>query len=71
MKLRSAKATLTPTGWRTVPDLREEYRFPSNDAVYKWLKRQRIANVRRGKIILVHYLDVEAALRKVHIRGIA
>lgn len=52
-------------GWRTVRELREELRFPSDDACRAWLRRQGIVNVRRGRIILVDGLDVYRALRKV------
>ena len=50
-------------GWRTVRELVEELRFPSTDACRVWLRRQGIANVRRGRIILVSGVDVDRALR--------
>lgn len=50
-------------GWRTVRDLTAELRFPSEDACRTWLRRQRIANVRRGRVILVSSVDVDRALR--------
>lgn len=53
-------------GWRTVKELTEELRFPSEDACRVWLRRQRIASVRRGRVILVDGLDVDRALRGVH-----
>lgn len=51
--------------WKTVKDLTNELRFPTEDACRAWLRRQRIANVRRGRVILVAARDVDAALRKV------
>lgn len=50
-------------GWRTVKELREELRFPSDDACRSWLRRHGIANVRRGRVILVDGLDVDRILR--------
>lgn len=50
-------------GWLTVKDLREALRFPSDKAVRSWLGRQRIASVRRGRVILVSAVDVDHALR--------
>lgn len=50
-------------GWRTVRELREELRFPSDDACRTWLRRQGIVGVRRGRVILVDGLDVDRALR--------
>ena len=50
-------------GWRTVRELRDELRFPSDDACRAWLRRQGIASVRRGRFILVDGLDVDRALR--------
>ena len=50
-------------GWRTVRELREELRFPSDKACRAWLARQGIASVRRGRFILVDGLDVDRALR--------
>jgi hypothetical protein len=52
-------------GWRTVRELRDELRFPSDEACRVWLKRQGIASVRRGRVILVSAIDIERALRKV------
>lgn len=52
-------------GWRTVRELRDELRFSSDDACRVWLRRQGIASVKRGRVILVDGLDVDAALRKV------
>jgi hypothetical protein len=51
-------------GWRTVKELAAELRFPSEDACRAWLRRHGIVSVRRGRIILVDGLDVDAALRK-------
>lgn len=51
-------------GWRTVKELRDELRFPSDDATRAWLRRHGIANVRRGRVILVDGLDVDRVLRK-------
>lgn len=50
-------------GWRTVKELRDELRFSSDNACRQWLRRQGIASVRRGRVILVDGLDVERALR--------
>jgi hypothetical protein len=50
-------------GWRTVKDLVEELRFPSDDACREFLRRHHIPSVRRGRVILVSGLDVDAALR--------
>jgi hypothetical protein len=60
----SVKTPRPLRGWRTVKDLTEELRFPSEDACRSWLRRQGIVSVRRGRIILVDGLDVDAALRK-------
>lgn len=57
-------ATRPLRGWRTVKELAEELRFPSEDACRVWLRRQGIVSVRRGRIILVDGLDVDAALRR-------
>lgn len=50
-------------GWRTVKELKDELRFPSDHAVRMWLSRQGIASVRRGRVILVSGVDVDRALR--------
>jgi hypothetical protein len=50
-------------GWRTVKELTEELRFPSEEACRVWLRRQRVASVRRGRVILVDGLDIDKALR--------
>lgn len=50
-------------GWRTVKELTEELRFPTEDACRAWLRRQGIASVRRGRVILVDGLDIDRALR--------
>jgi hypothetical protein len=50
-------------GWRTVKELTEELRFPSEDACRAWLRRAGIPSVRRGRIILVDGLDVDRELR--------
>jgi hypothetical protein len=52
-------------GWRTVRQLTAELQFSSTDACRHWLRRQGIQSVRRGRVILVDSLDVDAALRKV------
>lgn len=65
--LRTSHAADRPRqlkGWRTVRELRDELRFPSDKACRAWLTRQGIVCVRRGRIILVDGLDVDAALRK-------
>jgi hypothetical protein len=51
-------------GWRTVRELTEELRFPSEDACRTWLRRNHIPNVRRGRFILVDGLDIDRTLRK-------
>ena len=51
-------------GWRTVKELTEELRFPSEKACRSWLTRSQIQSVRRGRVILVDGLDVDAVLRK-------
>lgn len=51
-------------GWRTVKELTTELRFPSEDACRVWLRRQGIASVRRGRLILVDGLDVDRVLRR-------
>lgn len=69
--LRTHEVTRQPRqlrGWRTVRELTEELRFPSEDACRVWLRRQRIASVRRGRVILIDGLDVDAALRRSHVR---
>lgn len=53
-------------GWRTVRELRDELRFSSDDACRKWLRREGIMRVRRGKdgrVILIDGVDVDRALR--------
>lgn len=50
-------------GWRTVKELTVELRFSSTKACRSWLRRQGIASVRRGRVILVDGLDVDRALR--------
>jgi hypothetical protein len=50
-------------GWRTVKELTEELRFPSEDACRAWLRRAHIPSVRRGRVILVDGLDVDRQLR--------
>lgn len=58
-------------GWLTVPELAERLRFtvtaPADPekACREWLRREGIASTRRGRVILVDSLDVDAALRKV------
>lgn len=49
--------------WFTVRQLTRELQFPSEDACRTWLRRQGIANVRRGRVILVSPVDVDRALR--------
>jgi len=51
-------------GWRTVRELAQELRFPSEGACRSWLTRHGIVSVRRGRFILVDGLDVDRALRK-------
>lgn len=51
-------------GWRTVKELVEELRFPSEDACRVWLRRQGIVSVRRGRVILVDGLDIDRVLRR-------
>jgi hypothetical protein len=52
-------------GWRTIKELMAELRFPSEEACRMWLRRNGIANVRRGRVILVDGLDVDRVLRNV------
>lgn len=58
-------------GWFTVEELAEELRFTVTaktnplDACRAWLRRSGIAGVRRGRVILISGVDVDAALRKV------
>lgn len=54
-----------PRVWRTVKELTAELRFSSEAACRAWIERQRIHRVKRGRVILVDALDVDAALRKV------
>lgn len=51
--------------WLTVKDLADWLRFPSARACRMWLRRHRIASVRRGRVILVSRRDVEIELRRV------
>ena len=53
------------SSWMTVKELAEELRFPSEDAARSWLRREQIPSVRRGRVILIDRLDIDAALRKV------
>jgi len=50
--------------WMTVKELAAELRFSSEDAARSWLRREQIASVKRGRVILIDRLDVDAALRK-------
>lgn len=66
MSRPSAVAVVTDRprkGWRTVKELRDELRFPSDDACRTWLRRHGIVGVRRGRVILVDGLDVDRVLR--------
>jgi hypothetical protein len=49
--------------WMTVPMVREELHFPTDDAARKWIRRRKIARVRRsgedGRTLLVARRDVE------------
>lgn len=57
---------------RTVPELRELYRFPSDKAVRTWLARHHVARRYRGRTLLVDTRDVDAALRHApHRRALA
>lgn len=58
-----ADRALQRRGWKTIADLTADLRFPSEDACRRWLKREGIASVRRGRFILVDALDVDRALR--------
>lgn len=57
-------------GWRSIKQLAAELDFVTTaptdpeDACRTWLRRQGIVGVRRGRVILVDGLDVDAALRK-------
>lgn len=57
-------------GWLTVKEAAEKLRFtvsaPANpsDACRKWLRAQGIGFVKRGRVLLVDELDIDAALRK-------
>lgn len=59
----------TPTralkGWRTVKQITADLQFSTEDACRHWLRREGIKSVRRGRVILVDALDIDAALRKV------
>lgn len=61
--LHVADRALQRRGWKTIADLTADLRFPSEDACRRWLKREGIASVRRGRFILVDALDVDRALR--------
>lgn len=50
-------------GWRTVKELKEELRFPSDNACRAWLTRHHVVGVRRGRVILVDGLDIDRVLR--------
>jgi hypothetical protein len=50
-------------GWRTVAELCEELRFPTEDACRKWLHRKHVPAVKRGAKILVDGLDIDRVLR--------
>lgn len=69
--LRAADRPRQRHGWWTVEELAEELRFtvtaPTNpyDACRAWLRREGISSVKRGRVILVSGVDVDAALRKV------
>lgn len=60
-----------PRGWRTVKALARELGFydtaqaDPEEACRMWLKRQGVASVRRGRVILVDSQDVDAALRRI------
>lgn len=58
-------------GWCSVKRLAVDLDFvttaPTNpeDACRNWLRKHHIVGVRRGRVILVSWRDVEAALRKL------
>lgn len=61
--LHVADRALQRRGWKTITDITADLRFPSEDACRRWLKREGIASVRRGRFILVDALDIDRALR--------
>ena len=52
-------------GWRTVKELTSELRFTSEKACREWLAYWNVPSIRRGRIILVDGLDVDAQLRQL------
>lgn len=51
--------------WMTVAEITHELRFPTCRACRAWLRREGIASVRRGRVILVSRRDIDARLRAV------
>lgn len=55
---------------RTISEIRERYRFPSDHAVRVWLTRHLVPRWHRGRRLLVDTRDVDAALSHApHRRG--
>lgn len=52
-------------GWYTVKEAAEELRFPSDKACRSWLMRKGVGNKKRGRIILVSSVDLDAAINPV------
>lgn len=50
---------------RTTEQLKDEYQFPTIAAVRMWLRRHRIAVLRRGRVLLADQRDVEREMRRL------
>lgn len=47
---------------RTIAEIRDLYRFPSDHAARVWLTRHQVPRLNRGRRLLVDTRDVDAAL---------
>ncbi len=56
---------MTDRQLRTTEQLRDEYQFPSIAAVRMFLRRHRIAVLRRGRQLLADQRDVEREMRRL------
>jgi hypothetical protein len=54
---------MTRVGWYTVKEIREELRFPSDEAVRVWCKRRQIVPRTRGpRVLLFSSTDLDRAI---------
>lgn len=50
---------------RTTAQIRDEYQFPSIDAVRMWLVRHQVPVLRRGRVLLADLRDCDAVMRRL------